>query len=80
MRKTLMYLLPEWPQVPPRLWLTASFGALAAANLLLLAEIWPNTPSAGPVLLLAMLGATLAGCCQVVVLLQLWSTGYAGPE
>ncbi|OGX85933.1 hypothetical protein BEN47_13855 [Hymenobacter lapidarius] len=79
MRNALTRLLPEWPRVPPRLWLTAGFGALAAANLVLLAEIWPNTPSAGPVLLLATLGAVLAGCCQLVVVLQAWSTGYDGP-
>jgi len=74
-----MSLLPGWPPVSPRLWLTAGLGALAVANLLLLEEIWPNTPGAGPILLLVMLGTILAGCCQLVVVLQAWSKDYAGP-
>lgn len=74
-----MLLLPGWPRVPPRLWLTAGLGALAGMNLLFIREIWPHTPSAGLVFRLFTLAAMLAGFCQLVLLLQAWTKAYAGP-
>ncbi len=79
MNNYLMLLLPGWPRVPPRLWLTAGLGALAAMNLLFIREIWPHTPSANLVFRLFGLFAMLAGCCQLVFLLQAWTKSYAGP-
>ena len=79
MRDALMTLLPEWPPVPRRLWLTAGLGALALANLAFLDEIWPHTPGAQHVIIQIMLAAVLAGSCQLVSLLHGWVLNYAGP-
>ena len=70
MRDDLMTLLPEWPPVPRRLWLTAGLGALALANLAFLDEIWPHAPGAQHVIIQIMLAAVLAGSCQLVSLLH----------
>lgn len=78
-RSGLVSLLPGWPPVPPRLWLTAGLLALGVVKLVFLDEIWPHTPGAGPVMEWMMLAAVLAGCCQLVVLLHGWVVGYTGP-
>lgn len=79
MHSNLTRLLPGWPVVPPRLWLTAGLWALAVVNLIFLEEVWPHTPSAKDFLFLVLLGTVLAGCCQLVMVLHAWLVDYMGP-
>lgn len=78
--KHLLQLLPLWPVVPLRLWLTAGLGLVAAANLVFRDEIWPHTPGAEAVGWPSLLIVCVACLLQVAAVLNQWGKSYAGPR
>lgn len=76
----LRRLLPRWPVVPTRLWLTVALGLLAVANLMFRAEVWPHTPGAEPVAWTSLLLTATACLFQVAAVLNQWMKSYAGPR
>jgi hypothetical protein len=73
-------LLPQWPVVSRRFWLTLALLAVATLNLCFLAEIWPNTPQASLVWrVVAYLAAGAVGI-ETLRILWRWAATYTGPK
>lgn len=75
----LLRLLPPWPVVPPRLWLTITIIVLASLNLIFKEEIWPNTPHAALVGDGILLLTLLVAIPQIIWMLWTWPAAYTGP-
>ncbi|MBF9142027.1 hypothetical protein [Hymenobacter properus] len=76
----LRHLLPHWPEVPPRLWLTAAGIGLVGLSLLFEQEIWPNFPQAKLWAWVALTLLLLAGGLQTIGVLLRWPMSYNGPR
>ena len=78
-RNYWQHVLPPWPVIPPRLWLTGAGVGLAILSLVFGQEIWPAHPQAERwalatlILLMQMVGI------QAIVVLCRWPSTYAGP-
>jgi hypothetical protein len=72
-------LLPGWPAVPPRLWLTGAALAVAVLNLVLESELWAHTPGAGRWSWALLLGLLMTGGWQAGPVLWRWALAYPGP-
>lgn len=78
----LRYLLGGTPAPPPlgrALWATLGVLAFGALNLALQAELWPHTPTAGPVWQMTTGLAGLLALPQLLWWAWRWLQDYAGP-
>ena len=73
-------VLPPWPVVPARLWLTGAGAGLAVLNLIFERELWPGHPQAGRWGWATLALLLLAGGGQALVVLWRWPAAYAGPR
>ena len=73
-------LLPAWPVVPPRLWLTAGVAGLACLSLGFEQELWSRHPAAWRGSVAVLVVSFLAGMFQVDGLLWRWADAYPGPR
>lgn len=72
--------LPQWPVVPPRLWLTAAGGVVAGLSVLFQQEIWPHHPKAELWSGLTLAVLVQAGGIQLIKVLMNWLREYQGPR
>lgn len=72
--------LPQWPVVPPRLWLTAAGGVVAGLSLLCQQEIWPHHPKAELWGWLALGFSVQIIGIQTINVLMAWLRAYHGPR
>ena len=73
-------LLPAWPAVPPRLWLTAAGVGGTGLCLVFRKEIWPHRWQAEAWSWATLLLLLFFGGIQVIWLLKSWPDAYAGPR
>lgn len=73
-------LLPPWPVVPPRLWLTAAGGAVAGLSVIFQREIWLHHPKAERWSLIVLGVLVLGGGIQLIKVLLAWLRAYQGPQ
>ena len=73
-------MLPAWPVVPPRLWLTAGAAGLACCSLAFEQELWPRHPGAWGWSVAVLVASVLVGMFQVDHLLWRWAGAYPGPR
>ncbi|MEL5995962.1 hypothetical protein AAFH49_17235 [Hymenobacter segetis] len=79
MRSNKWNWLPQWPVVPPRLWLTAAATIIAGLGIIFRMEIWPHHPKAH-LWNWIVLGLLLqAGGIQVIRVLRAWLQECHGP-
>ncbi|UOQ99114.1 hypothetical protein MUN81_06375 [Hymenobacter sp. 5317J-9] len=76
----LRHLLPHWPEVPPRLWLTAAGIVLAGLSLWFEQEIWRETEPARFWTWVVLTLLLLAGGLQTIGVLLRWPASYNGPR
>lgn len=70
---------PQWPVVPPRLWLTVAATVIAGLSLFFQQEIWSHKPTA-ELWTLIVLGLLMQfGGAQVIGMLRVWLREYRGP-
>ena len=74
------HLLPRWPEVPPRLWLTAGGVGLAGLSLWFEQEIWQNPGRAEFWTWVTLTLLLLAGGLQTIGVLLRWPATYSGPR
>ena len=72
-------VLPPWPVVPARLWLTGAGCGLAMLSLIFRQELWPSHPQMELRSWVAMLLLVQAGGVQAMAVLCRWSRAYVGP-
>ena len=73
-------VLPPWPTVPPRLWLTAAVTGLTVFSLIFRQEIWPAHPQAEPWSWAILLVLVQAAGFQAIGALRDWTNAYDGPN
>ena len=72
-------VLPPWPVVPARLWLTGAGAGLALLSLIFRQEIWPSHPQAQLWSWATLILLVQAGGIQAIGVLWRWPAAYAGP-
>ena len=72
-------LLPPWPVVPPRLWLTGAGTGLVALSPVFSQEIWTHPRPAQEWSWVALALLLLAGGAQSIAVLLRWPAAYTGP-
>lgn len=79
MKRYLRSLLPAWPVVPTRLWLTLAGAGLTGLSLCFKAELWPSTPRAAEWSGVVLAILVLVGWCQGLQVAWNMTRSYAGP-
>lgn len=74
------HALPHWPEIPPRLWLTAAGIGLAAISLRFEQDIWQQPAQAQFWTWVALTLLLLAGGLQTIGVLLHWPATYSGPR
>ncbi|MBJ6111571.1 hypothetical protein JAO73_21295 [Hymenobacter sp. BT523] len=76
----LRHLLPHWPEVPARLWVTAAGIAVAGLSLWFEQEIWQEPEPARFWTWVVLTLLLLAGGLQTIGVLLRWPATYRGPR
>lgn len=71
--------LPQWPVVPPRLWLTAAATIIAGLSLLFEKEIWSPKATAELWSFMLLVFLMPVGGIQLIRMLRVWQREYRGP-